>query len=188
MALIKCPECGNTVSSEATVCIHCGYGIKKAVEEARKQEYYASDSWKNLKRKRLIIVSIVACLALLLVYLCTSVFPYTPRYTFENEAAMKEALDGTYWTYNNYGKQYPAFTIDNGKLTTCYYDLITGTYSVDGKGSGKWTGGYSFDITYHPKEGYIETYGDKYYVIQNNSYSGFCLKNTDKEEYSHGTR
>ena len=25
MALIKCLECGKEVSSEATVCIHCGY-------------------------------------------------------------------------------------------------------------------------------------------------------------------
>ena len=143
---------------------------------------------KGGNKKKGIVIVTVACLALLMLYLFTSVFPYTPRYTFESEDAMKEALDGTYWTYNNYGKQYPAFTIKDGKLTTCYYDLITGTYSVDGSGSGKWTGGYSFNITYHPKEGYIETYGDKYYVIQNNSYSGFCLKDTDKEEYSHGTR
>ena len=143
---------------------------------------------KGGSKKKGVVIAIVACLALLLIYLCTSVFPYTPRYTFENEEIMKETLDGTYWTYNAYGKQYPAFTIDDGKLTTCYYDLITDTYSVDGKGSGKWTGGYSFDITYHPQQGYIETYGDKYYIIKNDSNSGFCLKNTDKEEYSHGTR
>lgn len=27
MALIKCPECGNTVSNQATQCIHCGFPL-----------------------------------------------------------------------------------------------------------------------------------------------------------------
>ena len=36
MALIKCPECGNDVSSETITCPHCGYTINK--EEAKKQE------------------------------------------------------------------------------------------------------------------------------------------------------
>ena len=29
MALIKCPECGKEISSEADACIHCGFPIKK---------------------------------------------------------------------------------------------------------------------------------------------------------------
>lgn len=29
MALIKCPECGGTVSDSATTCPHCGYPLKK---------------------------------------------------------------------------------------------------------------------------------------------------------------
>ena len=29
MALITCPECGNQISSESEVCIHCGYPIKQ---------------------------------------------------------------------------------------------------------------------------------------------------------------
>ena len=29
MALVKCPECGKEISSEADVCIHCGFPIKK---------------------------------------------------------------------------------------------------------------------------------------------------------------
>ena len=28
MALIKCPECGNQVSSEAVACVKCGYPIR----------------------------------------------------------------------------------------------------------------------------------------------------------------
>lgn len=33
MALIKCPECGKDVSSEAENCIHCGYSIKKYLQQ-----------------------------------------------------------------------------------------------------------------------------------------------------------
>ena len=29
MALITCPECGNTISSESSYCIHCGYPLKE---------------------------------------------------------------------------------------------------------------------------------------------------------------
>ena len=29
MALIKCPECGNEVSSEANICVHCGFLLRK---------------------------------------------------------------------------------------------------------------------------------------------------------------
>lgn len=31
MALIKCPECGENVSTVANTCIHCGYPIKNIV-------------------------------------------------------------------------------------------------------------------------------------------------------------
>ncbi len=33
MALIKCPECNNTVSDQAITCPHCGYPIQKIVAE-----------------------------------------------------------------------------------------------------------------------------------------------------------
>jgi hypothetical protein len=35
MALIKCPECGQMVSDQADVCIHCGAPIKKDVVLAK---------------------------------------------------------------------------------------------------------------------------------------------------------
>lgn len=34
MALIKCPECGKSVSSEAPSCPHCGYPIKQLLNES----------------------------------------------------------------------------------------------------------------------------------------------------------
>jgi uncharacterized OB-fold protein len=41
MALIRCPDCGNLVSSEAPFCIHCGAPIlvkKIAIYEALKKQ------------------------------------------------------------------------------------------------------------------------------------------------------
>lgn len=35
MALIKCPECNGTVSTEATTCPHCGYPLKNVEHEVR---------------------------------------------------------------------------------------------------------------------------------------------------------
>lgn len=35
MALIKCPECGRVVSTDAEMCLGCGYGIKEHFEKVR---------------------------------------------------------------------------------------------------------------------------------------------------------
>ena len=45
MALIKCPECGQNVSTEATACPHCGYPLNK-VEKEQKVENSEIDNNK----------------------------------------------------------------------------------------------------------------------------------------------
>ena len=40
MPIIKCPECGSDVSDQATVCMHCGYPIKK--KQRQKQSRFLS--------------------------------------------------------------------------------------------------------------------------------------------------
>lgn len=40
MALMKCPECGNSVSDKSRDCIHCGYPIKEYLSEKAKQEAF----------------------------------------------------------------------------------------------------------------------------------------------------
>lgn len=42
MALIKCKECGNEVSSEATVCVHCGVKLKDEVDTVSKASIEAT--------------------------------------------------------------------------------------------------------------------------------------------------
>ena len=38
MALIKCPECGRDISDKANACVHCGYPLSKAADNAEKKE------------------------------------------------------------------------------------------------------------------------------------------------------
>lgn len=45
MALIKCPECGGTVSDKAPVCVHCGFPLQSHLEKTEKYSVVvASDS------------------------------------------------------------------------------------------------------------------------------------------------
>lgn len=47
MSLIICPECGKEISDKATVCIHCGYPIKKVENPHISKKYvymYMSNS------------------------------------------------------------------------------------------------------------------------------------------------
>ena len=47
MALIKCPECGHDVSSEAKNCPNCGYPIAEKIS-ASKQQTIVSDDEKQV--------------------------------------------------------------------------------------------------------------------------------------------
>ena len=89
MALIKCPECGNTISSDATVCIHCGYGVKKAADKAKAEEFFASDKYK--KSQRILWLSIITVLLIALVVSCSNA----------NSKKEKAEFGGTYYAWNS---------------------------------------------------------------------------------------
>lgn len=38
MALIKCPECGKTVSDSAKACPECGFGVAEYFEKQKKKQ------------------------------------------------------------------------------------------------------------------------------------------------------
>ena len=52
MALIKCPECGKKISSEAEICPHCGYVISKIenLEDIIEEQENQSKSKQVLSR------------------------------------------------------------------------------------------------------------------------------------------
>ena len=44
MALIKCPECGTEVSSEAEFCPKCGYPIKAKMSDKQEQMFGSGEN------------------------------------------------------------------------------------------------------------------------------------------------
>lgn len=57
MAIIKCLECGNKISSRATVCPNCGYPVEMMIKK------------QNNKKKKTIIVSVFVLLILVIFYI-----------------------------------------------------------------------------------------------------------------------
>lgn len=49
MALIKCPECGKTISNDAVFCPFCGYPLAKKMQEEAEKERLASAPPKDCK-------------------------------------------------------------------------------------------------------------------------------------------
>lgn len=47
MALIKCPDCGNNISSNATVCIHCGRPMKNVSDNDNYVDYTKKSVWDS---------------------------------------------------------------------------------------------------------------------------------------------
>ena len=66
MAMIQCPECGKDLSSEATVCPHCGYPIKKSQKKVEKTNHK-----KSVKKPLLFVlisaIVIIACVVVAIV-------------------------------------------------------------------------------------------------------------------------
>lgn len=72
MALIKCPECGKEISSEANACLNCGFPIKKENEIQPKEELAKTDETQivqpefgNLR----LIIGILSCVSCLIVFM-----------------------------------------------------------------------------------------------------------------------
>ncbi len=58
MALIRCPECGKEISSEAKTCIHCGLPITEEKIEAAKRLALHQAEEKNEAAKRLALYQV----------------------------------------------------------------------------------------------------------------------------------
>lgn len=71
MALIKCPECGNDVSTEATACPKCGCPIKKQKIEPKPQQETQPVNQQNSSTGSgcgtviLVIIAIIAAILML---------------------------------------------------------------------------------------------------------------------------
>ena len=76
MALINCPECGKEVSTAAEICPHCGYPLKKELEQKEIEELKPykkpldeswMNDWKKIPGRRKITLTIAYFVNLLIV-------------------------------------------------------------------------------------------------------------------------
>ena len=60
MSLIKCPECGKEISTEAASCPHCGYPLHKEEGPSKSMGYPApkSNEWTKEWGKKALIAKI----------------------------------------------------------------------------------------------------------------------------------
>lgn len=70
MALVKCPECGRDVSSEAASCPNCGHPIKSGASKQKVDyksmpTYYTGKATKKQKRKNVFLTSFFIILTIL---------------------------------------------------------------------------------------------------------------------------
>ena len=75
MALIKCPECGNDVSTEAVSCPKCGCPIKRTAEVQKAEEQYDTAAETYSRRNgggcgKAIFVFVAIIVGLLLIGTC----------------------------------------------------------------------------------------------------------------------
>lgn len=67
MALINCPECQKQVSSEAPVCLTCGFPIKNRINKSEAEDKIVakSDSFSIIKKTLIVLATLfVVCIVL----------------------------------------------------------------------------------------------------------------------------
>lgn len=104
MALIKCIECGQMVSDKAKACPHCGYPLASNNEEIEstqhqeglEQEYYYDfddEDHSNYKTLWIILISILASVAIVGIYLGFFNHKTESLETVDDEAILEEVVD-----------------------------------------------------------------------------------------------
>lgn len=165
MALIQCPECGQTISDKAEKCPKCGYSIvqeaKKTVLEAKTTMSDQSSANSKSKRKNIIIAGVIALIAIIVVagFLIKGVFSSVP--VAEINITKWKVTDST-----SYGDYYEATITSEQKKP---FMAVIGSYKDEGSypkfafvdgGEGKLEIYTSDDddpsIKYHPI-GYYQT-------------------------------
>lgn len=87
MALLKCPECGGKVSSDAKTCLHCGYNMENVdIQENIEKQNESKNDKKNII---LLVCIIVITIAL------SSIFIYrqSPYYAHKQFEEASEKYD-----------------------------------------------------------------------------------------------
>ena len=130
MALIKCPECGKDVSTEAEICPYCGYPIKKQDVSTRSENptYYTGSAAPKKKKN--------GCLTAFLIVLGVLLFLYAVG---SNGASSSGGIDNT----ESWAKTYAKLMVkDNLKSPSTAKFCNSATEMV-----AKNLGGYKWRVT-----------------------------------------
>lgn len=83
MALINCPECGQEVSDQAPVCIHCGYPLNEETPLDTPITTKVTKTKTALTRKQKVIVSVCFVAVIFVVYLVLFHLGREEKYTYD---------------------------------------------------------------------------------------------------------
>jgi transcription initiation factor TFIIIB Brf1 subunit/transcription initiation factor TFIIB len=80
MALIPCPDCGQAVSDEAAVCMHCGCPVRSRLERLQAEEEARRLEEQREKERQLnyIILGVIAVALFILIGSCISQNQHQP--------------------------------------------------------------------------------------------------------------
>ncbi len=76
MSLIKCPECGKEISSNADKCIYCGYPLAKDTNETVSDDSVQQDYYKEQDVKAKSPIKKIILVAILLAMLVGGIYAY----------------------------------------------------------------------------------------------------------------
>lgn len=140
MALIKCPECGREISDTADHCVHCGYPMKKAVNENQEAQNLTVESQavgKSPQSKgKLIAILMVAALVIGVIGGVAFTRSGSAKKALERkiEADIREDIEIIEAAYNkDYDTYMVSFEYANGGEDIAMIDQANGTigyYSV----------------------------------------------------------
>lgn len=114
MALIHCPECNKEISDSATICVHCGFPIKKELTHSKRLQTdittnipTTKTSSKKTKYRNIILtlLSIALCITLIVVCVSTSKQAEIEKYRveFSSEDDMRSVLRSGNWWLTSFG-------------------------------------------------------------------------------------
>lgn len=126
MALLKCPECGAEVSSNAEFCMKCGY----PVNEILKAEKQTKEKARNKKIKCIGIIAIILVAVICVIAIVTKVTPKENPFYYKieygtNYQTAKELLE------KEYGKENIVVTEEKEQLHAIVNDYL-GFKDVEG--------------------------------------------------------
>lgn len=101
MALLKCPECGAEVSSNAEVCMKCGYPVSEILKEEKQKSEVAKKKKVEVVCFAVIIFVVIICMVGIIIKIRPRHNPFYYKMEYETDyQTAKEKLEKAYGMEN----------------------------------------------------------------------------------------